>query len=439
MRKPIIEAKYTKMRRDRLSKRAQKGQTFIFFSGHAPTRSNDTNYKFRVDSNFFYLTGFEEENAVLVFRPGQSPEAVMFVQKKDPHFETWEGFIYGEEGVKKNFGISEVYANTELEERLPNLLMDSSDVYFRMGFDENNDSVVLKTLRQVLRKKGRKGHPMQNIKDPDEHLAKLRMIKSAEEIELMKKTCEISAKAHIEMIKNTRPGVNERYLEGVFFSSIMKEGAMAQSYNPIVASGASATTLHYCFNDQDCAEGELLLVDAGSEYKYYAGDITRTYPVGSKFSEIQKKMYEGVLKVQKDLIAMVKPGCTFQKLNEASSKALTEFMIELSLLKGSVDENIQSGAYKKYYPHSVGHFIGIDVHDVGYYEENGKPVEFSEGMMLTIEPGLYVPFDDESAPVEMRGIGIRIEDDVLVTSGDPDVMTRLVPKEAVDLEALKAQ
>jgi len=417
MRKAIIEAEHTKARRDRLGERASEGQTFVFFSGHAPTRSNDTNYKFRVDSNFFYLTGFEEENAVLVFRPGQSPETTMFVQKKDPLLETWEGFIFGEEGVKNEFGIEDVYANTELEERLPNLLMDSSDVYFRMGFDDSNDGLVLKTLKQVLRKKGRKGHPMQNIKDPDEHLAKLRMVKSAEEIELMKKTCEISARAHIDVIKNTKPGLNERYLEGVFFSSILKDGAMAQSYNPIVASGASATTLHYCFNDQDCKDGELLLIDAGSEYKYYAGDITRTFPVGRKFSDVQRKMYEGVLKIQKDLVAMVKPGCTFQDLNEASSKALTEFMIELGLLEGSVEQNIKSGAYKKYYPHSVGHFIGIDVHDVGYYEENGKPVSFIAGMMLTIEPGLYVPYDDESASSEMRGVGIRIEDDILVTSG----------------------
>jgi len=438
MRKSIVETKFTKARRDRLSERAHKGQAFVFFSGHAPVRSNDTNYKFRVDSNFFYLTGFEEENAVLVHRPGQTPETTLFVQKKDPLLETWEGFIFGEEGVKKEFGISDVYANTELEKRLPELLMESSAVYFKMGFEDGNDNLILKTLKQVLRKKGRKGHPMQNIKDPDEHLAKLRMVKTAEEIELMKKTCEISARAHIEMIKSTKPGLNERYLEGVFFSSIMKEGAMAQSYNPIIASGASATTLHYCFNDQDCKEGDLLLVDAGSEYQYYAGDITRTFPVGTRFSEVQKQVYEGVLKIQKELVTMVRPGCTFKALNEASSKGLTQLMIDLGLLSGSVDENIKSGAFKKYYPHSVGHFIGLDVHDVGYYEEEGKPTPFTEGMMLTIEPGLYVPQDDESAPASLRGIGVRIEDDVLVTSGEPDVMTSLVPKEISELEELKA-
>jgi len=438
MRKPIVDAKYTKARRERLSKRAALGQTFIFFSGHAPTRSNDTNYKFRVNSNFFYLTGFEEENAVLVFRPGQSPEAIMFVQPKDPLLETWEGFIFGEEAVKKEFGIDEAYTNSQLEEMLSDLLIDSTDVYFKMGFDDSNDKIVLKSLKQVLRKKGRKGHPMQNIKDPDEHLAKLRMIKSAEEIELMRKTCEISAKAHVEVIKNTKPGTNERYLEGVFFSSIFKDGARAQSYNSIVASGASATTLHYVFNDQECKDGELLLIDAGSEYQYYAGDITRTFPVGKKFSDVQKIMYEGVLKIQKDLIAMVKPGCTFKDLNAASSKALTTLMIELKLLSGSVEENIKSESFKKYYPHSIGHFIGIDVHDIGYYEEGGGPIPLEEGMMLTIEPGLYVPYDDESAPKEMRGVGIRIEDDILVTSGEPENMTKLVPKEVAELEALKA-
>ena len=213
---------------------------------------------------------------------------------------------------------------------------------------------------------------------------------------------------------------------------------MAQSYNPIIASGASATTLHYCFNDQDCKEGDLLLVDAGSEYQYYAGDITRTFPVGTRFSEVQKQVYEGVLKIQKELVTMVRPGCTFKALNEASSKGLTQLMIDLGLLSGSVDENIKSGAFKKYYPHSVGHFIGLDVHDVGYYEEEGKPTPFTEGMMLTIEPGLYVPQDDESAPASLRGIGVRIEDDVLVTSGEPDVMTSLVPKEISELEELKA-
>lgn len=438
MRKPILDVKFTKARRERLKKQSQPGQSFVFFSGQAPTRSNDTNYRFRVDSNFFYLTGFEEEDSVFVFRPGQSPETVLFVQPKNPDLETWEGFLYGEKLAKEAFGIDQVYKNTDLDEHLPSLLMDSEDVYFKMGLSEENDSLVLKSLKAVLRKKGRKGHPMQTMKDPDEHLAKLRMVKTEEEIELMRKTCEISALAHVEVIKSTKPGMTENYLEGVFLSSILKAGAKAQAYNAIVATGAGATTLHYVFNDQECKDGELLLIDAGSEYKYYAGDITRTFPVGKSFSEVQKKLYQGVLDVQKKLIAMVKPGCTFADLNKASSKMLTEFMISVRLLKGGVQENIDSKAFKKYYPHSVGHFLGIDVHDVGYYEENGQPVAFTPGMMLTIEPGIYVPHDDETAPKEMRGVGIRIEDDILVTSSEPEVMTKLVPKEISELEALKA-
>lgn len=438
MREAILDVKYFAKRRDELKKMMSPNEVMVLFSGKAPVRSNDSHYKFRVESNFFYLTGFEEQDAVFIFRPGKKPESILFVHPKNPALETWEGFLYGEKEAQKVFKVDEAYSNELLQEKLADLLQEADSVFYKMGDSIENDEIVIKSLQSVLRKKGRKGHPLQNIKDPNALVSKLRVIKTKEEIELMKKTCEISAQAHIEVIKASKPGISETELEGVFQASIMKAGAKNVAYSSIVATGDNATTLHYVFNDKTCKEGELLLIDAGSEYKYYAGDITRTFPVGQKFTEDQKRIYEKVLKVQKDLIAMVKPGCTFKALNEFCAKGLTQIMIEEGLLKGSLEELYKNGDFKKYYPHGVGHFLGIDVHDVGYYEEKREPVPFEPGMVLTIEPGIYIPLKDEEAPEHLKGIGIRIEDDVLVTAQGNEVLTASVPKEVFELEALKS-
>lgn len=437
MREPILDVKYFKQRRERLKNIAKGDEAFVFFSGHAPTRSNDTSYKFRVNSNFFYFTGFEEEGAILVYRPGKTPETTVFVHPKDPLMETWEGFMFGEDLAKKIFGFDETYKVTDFDSKAVELLSEVESVYFKIGEDAKQDEKVLVAMKKVLRKKERKGHLFQEIKDPGQQLASLRMIKTTEEIEFMKTASEISAKAHVEVMKAIKPGVNEGYLEGIFVSEILKMDAKNVAYNTISAAGDNATTLHYVFNDEECKDGDLFLIDAGAEYKYYAGDITRTYPVGAGFTPAQKEVYQKVLDIQKTLVEMVKPGCSFQKLNAEADKALTKVMIDLGLLSGSVEENVANKNVKKYYPHSIGHFLGMDVHDIGYYEKNNEPVLFAEGMCLTVEPGLYVPANDTDAPEHLRGVGIRIEDDILVTKDGHENMTKLAPKEVDEMLALK--
>jgi Xaa-Pro aminopeptidase len=391
-----------------------------------------------VNSNFFYLTGFEEEHAVLIYRPGKNPETTVFVHPKDPLMETWEGFLFGENEAKKVFGFDEAYSIKDFEQKAAELIAEVDTVIYRAGLNKAQDDEVFSILNTVLRKKGRKGHPFQNLKDPDQYIAPLRVVKTEEEVELMKKASEISALAHIEVMKAIKPGLSEGYLEGVFLSEIRKSGAKSEAYNSIAASGDNATTLHYVFNDEDCKDGELFLIDAGAEYKYYAGDITRTYPVGQDFTKTQRDLYERILEVQKDLIAMVKPGMTFQKLNRTCEEKLTQIMIDFDLLSGTVEENISNKNSKKYYPHGVGHFLGIDVHDVGYYEKNNEPVPFEAGMCLTIEPGIYVPKKDTDAPESLRGVGIRIEDDILVTDSGNEVMTSAVPKEIDEILKLRS-
>ncbi len=437
MRKPLIDIKYFKQRRDRLKSMAGKDEALILFSGYAPRRSNDTNYKFRVNSNFFYLTGFQEEGAILVYRPGKTPETVVFVHPKDPTLETWEGFMFGKDLAKTTFNFDETYLEPDFDSKIVDLLLEIKSVYFKIGEDSKQDERVLSAMKMVLKKKGRKGYGFQEIKDPDVYMAGLRVIKTEEEIKFMKKAAKVSAKAHIKVMKTIRPGVNEAYLEGVFLSEAMKLGAKNLAYNTISASGNNATTLHYVFNDQECKDGDLYLIDAGVEYEYYTGDITRTYPVGADFTKIQKDVYQKILEVQKDIVALVKPGITFKLLIDRADKVLTKIMIDLGLLKGSIKENIEKKLHKKYYPHGIGHFLGIDVHDIGFYEKNNEEIFFQPGMCLTIEPGLYIPKDDIKAPLHLRGIGIRIEDDILVTRDGHENMTKLVPKEINEMLALK--
>ncbi len=250
MRKPLIDIKYFKNRRDKLKNISENDSAYVIFSGNAPLRNGDANYKFRVDSNFFYLTGFEEESAVLVYRPGKSPETTVFVHPKDPVMETWEGFMFGEVEAKKVFGFDEAFSVEDFDSKAVELLSDVESVYYGVGIDSDQDDKVLSVMKTVLRKKGRKGHPFQNIKDPNANLAALRVIKSEEET-------EITAQAHIEVMKAIKPGVNEAYLEGVFLSEIKKRGAKAEAYNTISATGDNATTLHYVFNDEECKDGEL--------------------------------------------------------------------------------------------------------------------------------------------------------------------------------------
>jgi Xaa-Pro aminopeptidase len=435
MRRPIYDMNIFRERRQALAAKA-KGAAVILPAHPEQIRNNDVHHAYRQDSNLFYLTGFEEPESILVFRPGQTPETVLFVRPKDVLRETWDGFRYGPAGVETEFKIDKSYLISEFDTMIVDLLKPVNEVYYRWNTDPKFDQKMLGILDAARTSHHRSGRGHLPVKDSVELIGELRLFKSQYDVSVMRKAGEISAKAHIEAMKFTRPGVTERQLQGVLLGSFYMQGAEREGYNSIVASGAAATTLHYVFNDQPCRAGDLLLIDAGAEINYYTGDITRTFPVSGKFTPVQRKVYDRVLELQKALVQRVKPGITLRSMQEVTVDALTDLMIDLRLLSGSRQQLIDTLAYKKYYPHGVSHWLGMDVHDTGLQLIRGEPRVLEPGMAFTIEPGIYIPVDDMTAPEELRGIGIRIEDDVVVTATGCENLTEMCPKEVADMEAI---
>lgn len=430
MRKPQFDMTIFKNRRTKLRDLAP-GAAFLL-----PAAPEIKWVPYRQDSNFFYLSGFEEPGSFLLIRPGQTPESILFVRPKDPLRETWDGFRYGPEASKTEFLIDQTYLASDFLKYAPQLLQSCEKLYFSLGADEKNDRLVMTLLDEAKAARGRNATSRLSILDPNEILGEMRVLKSHEEQEWMKESCALSARAHASAMGFANPGKTERQVMGHIVGQFLEGNARREGYATIMAGGANSTTLHYIFNDQVLMDGDLLLIDAGGEKNYYTADITRTFPINGHFSGPQKAVYEQILSVQKALILEAQIGQPFSILQEKSVELLTEAMLELKLLSGSLEENIQTLAYKKYYPHGVSHFLGMDVHDVGaYVTKDGKPRPFQEGMCFTVEPGLYIPLNDESAPKEFRGIGIRIEDDILMTAQGPLNMTELAPKEITAVEA----
>ncbi len=412
------------------------GSALIVASHPEYIRNHDCHFPYRQDSNLFYLTGWEESESILVLRPGMQPESVMFVRKKDVERETWDGFRYGPEGCEAEFKIDQAYPISEFKNIAPKLLLEVKDVYYRQFKNPEADELMKDVLETTKNMKGRTGLGLMTIHDADTLLGEHRLIKSEYELTQLREACEISAQGHIAAMRFTRPGVTERQVQGVLAHNYFMRGSAREGYNHIVASGNAATTLHYNFNDQVCKDGDLLLIDSGAEFNYYTGDITRTYPVNGKFTDEQARVYEGVLKVQKQICDFVKPGIVFKDLHDMGTSLLTDLMLELGLLSGSKENLIAALAQKKYYPHGIGHWLGMDVHDAGLYFKNGQPRPLEANMCFTIEPGLYIPANDTSAPSKYRGIGIRIEDNLRVTSSGSENMTSSVPKEIADIEKI---
>lgn len=439
-RKPTENPEIFKARRSQVIKSilAKDGDTTALIVASHPEliRNDDVHYLYRQDSNLYYLTGFEEPESILLLRPGKNPESVMFVRNKNIERETWDGFRFGPEGTQKEFGIDQVFSIDQFVSKSTELLSGYENVYYRLFKNKEVDHLIETLLLELKRSFGRSGYGLLSIKDADTFLGEFRLIKDQSDLVNQRKACEISAQAHIKAMKGTKPGMTERQVQALLVSEFYKHGAAREGYNHIVASGNSATTLHYNFNDQVCENGELLLIDSGAEYNYYSGDITRCYPVNGKFSAAQKKVYAGVLKVQKEIINFIKPGIFFKDLHEMGTSLLVDLMFELNLVSGRKEDVIKSLEYKKYYPHGVGHWLGMDVHDAGLYFIKGKPRPIEPGMVFTVEPGLYIPGHDKSAPEELRGIGVRIEDNILVTHQGCEVLTSAVPKEIADIEAI---
>lgn len=400
-------------------------------------RNGDAEYLFRQNSNFYYLTHFCEPDAVLVMiKTDSKEEFILFCKEKNPEDEIWHGPKNGIEEASKDFGADRAYDISELEKWIPTLLEDKDKIYYSLGHHREFDNRML-TWVNAVRAKLRSGvHAPETWLDLVAIIDNLRLFKDSTEIQCIKKACEISAEAHCQVMKSAAPGKSELALEGAFLQSCYNQGVRAMAYTPIVGGGKNACILHYIQNNQTLQSGDLVLVDAGCEYEYYASDITRTFPVNGKFSSDQKSIYELVLKSQLSAIEAIRPGLPWHKIQEKILEVLVKGLISLGILKGDPAKCIQEKAYQPYYMHSSGHWLGLDVHDSGEYKVQGEWRLLAPGMVFTVEPGLY--FTPNTVGLDKRwwGIGVRIEDDILVTEHGCEVLTGKVPRTIADIEAL---
>lgn len=392
-------------------------------------RNRDTHHPYRFDSYFWYLTGFPEPEAVLVLAGGKS---ILFCREQDAEREIWDGFRYGPEAARQAFGFDEAWPIACLDEKLPELLADRPCLWHALGHDPDWDARIAKALNAV-RAQARSGkRAPATLHDLRQVLDAMRRVKDAAELELMQRAADITSAGHVRAMAACRPGMAEYELEAELTYEFRRRGATAHAYPPIVAGGANACILHYIDNDKLLGAGSLVLIDAGCEVAGYAADITRTFPVDGRFSAIQKDCYELVLAAQAAAIAAIRPGADFMAPHTAAVRVLTQGMVDLGLLHGEVDGLIESGAYQRFYMHRTGHWLGLDVHDAGEYKCGADWVDLAPGMVLTVEPGLYIrPAAD--VPPHLHGLGIRIEDDVVVTADGCRVYTH-APKTVAEIE-----
>ena len=386
-------------------------------------------HRFRQSSDIYYLTGFTEPDTTVVLRPGAEEPFVMFVRPRDPEREVWDGRRAGVEGAVARFGASAAYPAGELAERLPELLANREDLQYGLGVDPAFDRIVTRALAQLRALERRGKRPPLRVVDPRATLHEMRLRKDAGEIDLLRRAAAITAEAHRAAMAAARPGVGEHELEAIIEYTFRRRGGAGPGYSTIVGGGENATILHYIENAAPLREGDLVVVDAGCELGFYTADVTRTFPVSGRFSPAQRRMYEVVLRAQEEAIEMTRPGVTIDDLHARCVERLTEGMVELGLLEGPAADRIADSSYKKFYMHRTSHWLGMDVHDVGaYLGADGAARPLEPGMVITIEPGLYVAADAGGVPDELRGCGVRIEDDVLVTDGGREVLTEAAPK-----------
>lgn len=396
-------------------------------------RNNDVEHEYRQDSDFYYLSGFDEPESVLVLSSTAKERFVLFVRPRDPAREVWDGPRAGVEGAIADFGADAAFPITELDAKLPDLIQDTPRLFYRLGRQRTFDDTILRAL-DVVRQRARRGVGFPStIVDPATVLHEMRLIKGAEELSLLRKAVEITRQAHIEAMAMAKPGVNEYEVEAVLRAAFRRAGSERPAYTPIVGSGPNATVLHYRKNDRTMQDGDLLLIDAGCEYGYYAADVTRTFPVSGRFSDAQRAIYEIVLEAQLAAIEATRAGNTLDDVHQASLRVIAEGLIRLGLIEGPLGPALEEQRYKPYFMHKTSHYLGMDVHDVGAYYVDGRQRPLEVGMVITVEPGIYVP---ENATVDprYRGIGVRIEDDVVVGSEGPIVLSAEIPKRIDELE-----
>jgi Xaa-Pro aminopeptidase len=431
-----MDASIYAARRARLASSMKRGIAVVPTAPERP-RNRDAHYPFRFDSYFYYLTGFPEPDAVLVVTADElaRPHSVLFCRDKDPEREVWDGFRYGPEGACEAFGFDEAYSVDKLDDMLPQLLSNQPVLHCHLGSDPVWDARVMKWMNDV-RGRVRAGiSAPQTISDVHVLLDEMRLVKDASEIALMRRAADISTGAHRRAMQAARAGVGEYAIEAEILHEFRRHGAQAPAYTPIVASGEHACVLHYVENSDTLRDGDLLLIDAGCELDGYASDITRTFPVNGRFSGPQREVYELVLAAQQAAIAQVKPGSPWNAAHDAAVKVLAQGFIDMKLVEGSLEQVLESESYRKFYMHRTGHWLGLDVHDAGDYKREGEWRELEAGMVLTVEPGCYIR-PGPGVPDRYAGIGVRIEDDALVTANGCDIITAAAPKTVADIEAL---
>lgn len=430
-----------KQRRDQLAQQLGANSIAIISTREEMFRNRDADYKFRADSSFYYLTGFAEPEAVAVIETGADPkdyQYTLFCRERNREMEIWNGYRAGTQGAIEIYQADQSFPIEQLDEQIVEKLLQKDRLFYRIGQHADFDAKVSRWIHQANAQHRRGNGAPQEVIQLDRIVDEMRLFKSKQEIELMQIAGEISAQAHIRAMQQIRPGMMEYQLEAEINYVFAQHGCVP-SYNSIVGGGENACILHYVENNKAFKDGDLVLIDAGCEYEFYAGDITRTFPVNGKFSSQQKQLYELVLDAQYAAIDQVRVGHSYRAPHEVAVRILTEGLVELGLLQGDVDELIKTEAFRQFYMHGTGHWLGMDVHDVGAYKKDNDWRHYEEGMVVTVEPGLYISPDDESVDVKWRGIGIRIEDDVVVTADGPKVLTSSVVKTVEEIEQLMAE
>ncbi|MCF8825351.1 aminopeptidase P N-terminal domain-containing protein [Xanthomonas campestris] len=430
----IGAAEYAR-RRKQLMQMAGEQAILILPAAPERVRSHDTHYPYRQDSDFWYLSGFPEPEAVLVLVPGRKHgEAILFCRERDAEREAWDGPRAGQEGAVAQYGMDDAYPIDDVDEILPGLLEGRSRVYYHFGRDVDFDLKLIGWLKRVREQVRHGAQPPHEFLELGHLLHEQRLFKSRDEIALMQQAADISVRAHRAAMQLVRPGVHEYQLQ----AEIEREFRAADAwpaYGSIVGTGSNACVLHYRANNARSRDGELVLVDAGAEYRGYAADITRTFPVNGRFSAAQRALHDLVGAAQAAALAQAQPGIAYEAGHLAAVQTLTEGLLRLGLLKGTLERNLAEGHYKRFYRHKTGHWLGLDVHDVGEYRLAGESRLLEPGMVFTIEPGLYVSADDTSVDAKWRGIGIRTEDNVLITADDHRVLTDALARSADEIEA----
>jgi Xaa-Pro aminopeptidase len=422
-------------RRDLLADKVLEDSAIIVSAASVKSRISDTEYSYRQDSNFYYLSGYEEPESLILIRPNQDKERfIIFCRDRDPLREQWDGFRTGQEGVIQDYGADAAYSINSIDEIMPKLLEGAKNIYFSMSAPCGVDAKISSWVEDI-RKNTRSGaEPPQNLLSLDSILHEMRLIKESDEMDLMKQAANITTEAHIRAMQSVRPGMYEYQLEAEYLYAFNKNGARSPAYNSIVGGGNNSCILHYVENNAELKDGDLVLVDAGCEYQYYASDVTRTFPVNGKFSPEQKEIYSIVLEAHKQSMEQAKPGNKWNLMHEKSVEVIVEGLLSIGLLQGSRDEIIDKGEYSKFYMHRIGHWLGMDVHDVGSYKQDGDWRPLEEGMVMTVEPGIYILDSMEGVDDKWKGIGVRIEDDIAITDSGFEILTPDVPRTIEEVE-----